>query len=155
VLQIDLPPLRERRSDVAALAEHFLSVHGDRERKPGCRLSPRALRLLEEHDWPGNVRELENEMQRALALAEPGELITARRLSPSLRGTTPARSVRAEAAPSRLDRAETLHEALGRIEAELIREALAQHEGRRARTARRLGITREGLHKKMKRLGIG
>ncbi len=158
VLTIELPPLRARRSDVARLAAHFLSKHGERDGRPGCALSPRALSLLERHDWPGNVRELENEMQRVLALAAPGELITARRLSPALRrdpqSVGPAHDQTARLADG-LDDAETLTQALDRIEAGLIRDALDRNAGRRARTARRLGITREGLYKKMKRLGIG
>ena len=63
----------ERLDDLAPLAEHFLARHGRAEHKRGCRLSPDALRLLEAHRWPGNARELENEIQRALVLAAPGE----------------------------------------------------------------------------------
>jgi transcriptional regulator with PAS, ATPase and Fis domain len=156
VLRIELPPLRERPGDVRVLAAHFLEKLGERSGTPGCQLSPRALRLLERHAWPGNVRELENEMQRVLALAVPGELITARRLSPSLRDEAPERTARsAEHTPAcHLDADENLQQALERIEAELIRGALDAHDGRKARTARRLGVTREGLYKKLKRLGI-
>jgi transcriptional regulator with GAF, ATPase, and Fis domain len=60
----------------APLADHFLARHGRAEHKRGCRLSPEALHTLEAHRWPGNARELENETQRALVLAEPGEVLT-------------------------------------------------------------------------------
>ncbi len=93
------------------------------------------------------VRELENEMQRAVALADPHEAITPALLSPRLLGIL--EPVEAAARPG-----ETLRETLGRIEAWLIRRSLDAHAGRRTETARRLGITREGLYKKMKRYGI-
>ena len=96
VFRIALPPLRERADDVLPLAAHFLRRHGAREGKPGCQLSREAADLLLAHTWPGNVRELENEMQRALALAEPGEAIAVRHLSDRLQETLrPARRGRA------------------------------------------------------------
>jgi two-component system response regulator HupR/HoxA len=139
VFEIEVPPLRERRSDVLPLARHFLARHGERDAKPGCELSRAAELLLLEHRWPGNVRELENEMQRALALADAGELLTPRHLSarlgrdePNISGVAPA--------------AEPLRETLERIEAKLVRRALERNAGHRATTARELGITREGLY---------
>jgi len=147
VFPIGVPALRERVPDILPLARHFLALHGAREGRPGCRLSPAAESLLVTHGWPGNVRELENEVQRALALAEPGALITPRLLSPRVLGVV-------EALDRGGRRGETLHEALERVEAWLIRRALTHNAGRRAVTARKLGVTREGLYKKMKRLGI-
>jgi Nif-specific regulatory protein len=149
VFRIALPPLRERSGDVLPLAEHFLRRHGEREGKPGCHLSREAADLLLAYAWPGNVRELENEMQRALALAEPGEAIALRHLSERLQESLrPLReAVRAEAH-------ESLRAQMARVEAWLIRRALDAHGGRRAATARTLGITREGLYKKMRRFGI-
>jgi transcriptional regulator with PAS, ATPase and Fis domain len=148
VFPIEIPPLRERASDVVHLARHFLVLHGRAEAKPGVQLSPEAERLLEAHPWPGNVRELENEIQRALALAEPGETLRPEHFSERLASILPP--IQASLRPG-----DTLRETLDRIEAWLIREALAAHAGRRAQTARHLGVTREGLYKKMQRLGIG
>jgi DNA-binding NtrC family response regulator len=147
VFPIHIPPLRERAGDVLRLAAHFLDAHGRAEGKPGVRLSPEAERLLEAHPWPGNVRELENEIQRALALAEPGETLSPDHFSERLRAILPP--IEANLRPG-----DTLRETLDRVEAWLIREALSAHGGRRAQTARRLGVTREGLYKKMQRLGI-
>ncbi len=147
VFPIPLPPLRERPDDILELAEHFLAKHGKREKKLGCRLSAAARRLLLSHGWPGNVRELENEIQRALALAEPGERIGPRLLSTRLTGLM-------EAVAQAPHTGESLHASLCSIEAWLIRRALESNGGRRAATARKLGVTREGLYKKMKRLGI-
>jgi len=149
VFHVAVPPLRERREDVLPLAEHFLRRHGARDGKPGCRLAPDAADLLLLHDWPGNVRELENEMQRALALVEAGETIGALALSDRLRGAlAPVAETRT------VPGAETPRAQMTRLEAWVIRRALAAHGGRRAATARALGVTREGLYKKMRRFGI-
>jgi transcriptional regulator with GAF, ATPase, and Fis domain len=147
VFPIRVPPLRERRSDILPLAHHFLALHGPREDRRDCHLSLASGQLLEGYGWPGNVRELENEILRALMLTPTGELITPKSLSakiveilePIARGARPD---------------ETLREALDRVEAWMIRRALTNNGGRRARTALKLGLTREGLYKKMKRLNV-
>jgi len=147
VFPISVPPLRERPEDVLPLARHFLALHGPREGRPGCTLAREAENLLLSHGWPGNVRELENEVQRALALAEPGEPLSPDHFSERVSAVRlPVEAVGPADEP--------LRETLARIEAWLIRQALDAHGGRRAATARRLGITREGLYKKMQRLGI-
>jgi DNA-binding NtrC family response regulator len=142
-----VPALRDRREDVLALARHFLAQHGAREGRPGCRLAPDAEELLLAHAWPGNVRELENEMLRALALSEPYETIPVERLSERLGRLE-------EGMPSLLRDSEPLRDTLARFEAVCLRRALERHAGRRAETARNLGLTREGLYKKMRRYGI-
>ena len=147
VFPIDVPPLRERPSDIRSLIEHFLSLHASRNGQPRPTMSEEAIRLLQSYAWPGNVRELENEIQRALAMAEPGGILTPAQLTERLAGTL--EPVKAVVQPG-----ETLRETMGRIEAWLIRRALDAHRGHRTNTARGLGITREGLYKKMKRHGI-
>jgi Nif-specific regulatory protein len=148
VFPIRVPPLRERREDVLALARHFLAHHGARECRPGCRLSREAEELLLAHPWPGNVRELENEILRALALSEPFETIPAERLSERLgRLLEPLGNVVCDGEP--------LRDSLARFEALCLRRALDRNGGKRAETARHLGLTREGLYKKLKRYGIG
>jgi transcriptional regulator with PAS, ATPase and Fis domain len=147
VFPIRIPPLRERRVDIMPLAHHFLALHGPREGKAGCHLSLAAGQLLESHPWPGNVRELENEILRALMLTPTGELITPKSLSPKL-----VEILEPIADGARPD--ETLRQALDRVEAWMIRRALSNNGGRRARTAKKLGLTREGLYKKMKRLNV-
>jgi Nif-specific regulatory protein len=147
VFPIRVPPLRDRREDVLALAHHFLARHGAREGRPGCRLSREAEELLLAHAWPGNVRELENEILRALALSEPFETIPAERLSERLgQLIEPLASVVCDGEP--------LRESLARFEAWCLRRALDRNAGKRAETARNLGLTREGLYKKLKRHGI-
>jgi Nif-specific regulatory protein len=147
VFPVPVPPLRRRREDVLPLARHFLQQIGRIERKPGCHLAREAEELLIAHAWPGNVRELENEMQRCVALAEAGATIGPELLSERIAGAL-------EPLGGASQRGETLREALERVEAWIIRRSLDQNRGRRTVTARQLGVTREGLYKKMKRLGI-
>src|SRR5690606_4765896 len=75
VVRLDLPPLRERREDVAPLADHFLRELAARFRKTFTGFAPDALRRLEAHAWPGNVRELRNAIERVVLLF-PGPLVT-------------------------------------------------------------------------------
>ena len=147
VFPIRIPPLRERRLDIMPLAHHFLALHGPRENKRGCHLTLATGQLLEGYGWPGNVRELENEILRALMLTPSGQLITPKMLSPKI-----VEILEPIAQGARPD--ETLRQALDRVEAWMIRRALTNNGGRKARTARKLGLTREGLYKKIKRLGI-
>lgn len=139
VFPIAIPPLRERRADILPLARAFLAKHGPAEGKPDCHFSLAASHLLEAYRWPGNVRELENEILRALMLAAPRSLITPRQLSPKL--CEILEPIADGARPE-----ETLREALDRVEGWLLRRALANNGGRKARTAKRLGLTREGLY---------
>jgi len=147
VFPIHVPALRERPLDILPLAEHFLARYAGRGARPERRLAPESGHLLESYGWPGNVRELENEIQRALAIAEPGSEITPSHFSANLFDLV-------EPVQSEVQPGESLRETLARVEAWLIRRALETHGGRRSSTARRLGITREGLYKKMKRYGI-
>jgi len=150
VLGIHIPPLRERREDVLPLADHLLERHQNTEGKPGCRLGNEIRPLLESHHWPGNVRELENEIQRALALAEPGDTLERVNFSEGLGRELESLT----ASPLTPLPDEPLRDTLARAEALLIRRALATNGDRRTDTARKLGLTREGLYKKMKRLNI-
>jgi transcriptional regulator with PAS, ATPase and Fis domain len=147
VFPIHVPPLRERPLDILPLADHFLARYATRDGRPGASLSAESRRLLQSYGWPGNVRELENEIQRALAVSEPGSELTPAQFSARLFEVL--EPVQAVVQPG-----ESLRETLARVEAWLIRRSLDANSGRRAATARLLGITREGLYKKMKRHGI-
>jgi len=147
VFPLRMPALRERVEDVIPLAGHLLVRHARRENATPCRLSREAEEVLQVHAWPGNVRELENELQRAAALVEPGATLRPEHFSERLGAARGAlRQVTGTTG--------TLRDAMNRVEAWYIRRALHETGGRRTTTARRLGITREGLYKKMKRLQI-
>jgi DNA-binding NtrC family response regulator len=135
-----VPPLRERGTDVLLLARHFLRAQARPFGGLVPVLTPAAEQALCRHDWPGNVRELENEMQR-LAVRAAGRAATPEDLSPELRAPcgAPVGGLRA---------------ALKRHEAELVRGALERHDGILARAAAELGITRQALWLKVRRLGL-
>lgn len=143
VFPIETPPLRERRSDIPLLAAHFLALYGEREDRPGCTLGNAAQARLLSHAWPGNVRELEGEIHRALALSQPGEEIGEERF---LLGGAAAPEPQVDAAQG-----ETLRSTMARVEIRLLHEALERHDGCRKAAAHELGVTREGLHKKLRR----
>ena len=148
VISIHVPPLRERREEIAHLSTFFLREVSERLGKPGIRLSPETLDLFDGFRWPGNVRQLRNEVQRAVALAPPGGLVTPEMLSPALSGTagdTPA-------IPR--ERRLSLAAAVEKLEREMIERALERSSGNISETARALGLTRRGLYLKMERLGV-
>ncbi|HVP56766.1 MAG TPA: helix-turn-helix domain-containing protein, partial [bacterium] len=144
VLRISIEPLRRRREDIAVLACYFArkyaSLHGTRPPE----IPSRVLHLLETYAWPGNVRELENEIQRLIAFCPEGN-ITEGALSERIRD----RHQDPDAGASG-----NLKERMTRFERELIREALETYAWNKSRTARHLGLTRQGLHRKVRRFGI-
>ncbi len=143
VVSVSVPPLRERPEDVAALVTHFVEKHA---RGRTVAVDRRALSLLQAYAWPGNVRQLENEVQRALLLAT--DVVRPEHLSPALSGA----SGDADAADAPRD-ALDLRGHTDALERRLIRRALTEHETRAA-AARALGVSRFGLQKMMRRLGI-
>ena len=150
VFPIRLPALRERREDVAALASHFLQGHNERvaadRRVQG--FTPDALDALTRFDWPGNVRQLENEIERALVLTTPGDVISIEALSERL--VEDRTSLAAKVG----SRAGKLRDLVSQVECEAIRNTLARCEGNRSRTAEELGITRTTLLQKLRQFGL-
>ncbi len=141
VLEVRVPPLRERPEDILAIAERVLETAGSKST-----LTPRAARALVSHRWPGNVRELEHQMQRVAALGVPR--IELEHL---------AREVRAafkEAPAPRISLAPNKKAAGPDAERDEVRAALEREGGNITRAAERLRITRHGLKKKMIRLGM-
>jgi Nif-specific regulatory protein len=148
VFPIRLPPLRERRDDIPLLANHFVKRYAAELGKPVAGFSQQAMELLMSYQWPGNVRELENEVQRLVIQAEPGGYVMPADLSPRIRNVE---GVLDRIRPPR----GTLKDMMEHIEKWLLIEALREHGGNKSATAKTLGITREGLHKKLKGYGIG
>lgn len=142
VVQIDVPPLRERREDIPLLADHFIATHNLLHDQEITGLSKEALSLLVHHDFPGNVRELQNILEHAFVLCRAG-MIEPRHLPPDLTRST-AREL--------IDPRHRMN--LKVVEKSLIQEALAKHRGNRALAAAELGINLSTLYRKIQRLGI-
>ncbi|HQQ00951.1 MAG TPA: sigma-54 dependent transcriptional regulator [bacterium] len=132
VMEIYVPPLRERREDIIPLANHFAASFTDG--RP--RLSPSVVRCLEEYDWPGNVRELRNAMERATLMAR-GDLI--------IREHLPKRILAASSAENPDDDRPANRRRLEDIEREAILKTLRKNDNNRSETARELGISRRAL----------
>ena len=147
VFPIELPPLRARREDIPLLARHFIGRYAKEFGRPVTGFTPEAIARLKAYDWPGNVRELQNELQRALIQRTEGDLVLAEDLSPPILGQTGV-----------LDHPDvpqgTLKEMMEAIERVLLARALREHDDNKTQTAKTLGITREGLHKKLTRFGM-
>jgi len=148
VVKISLPPLRERREDIPALAEHFCKVFSS-ETGHDVRIGQEAMRILMAYDWPGNVRELENEIRKAAVLGE-GD-IEPTDLSPRILEAVGGR--RWHAASHAVSG--KLKNALEGFEKEYLARTLRECGGNRAEAARRLGIGRRTLYDKLARYEIG
>jgi Nif-specific regulatory protein len=147
VFPVRIPALRERREDIPVLAAHFLKRYTHELGKPVAGFSQQAMELLMSYDFPGNVRELENEVQRLVIQCEPGGYVMAEHLSPRIR------NIEGLLDKIRAPRG-TLKDMIEHIEKWLLIEALREHGNNKSATAKTLGITREGLHKKLKGYGI-
>jgi DNA-binding NtrC family response regulator/tetratricopeptide (TPR) repeat protein len=137
---LSLPPLRERGEDVVLLAQHFLGEEAARLGRPASRLTPELCAALRAHSWPGNVRELRSEIRHLLSLAGDGPLrveqLRLRRAGPAELGTR------------------SLREAVAAFERSHVGRVLAENGGSRTRSALALGLTRQALLLKMRRLGL-
>jgi DNA-binding NtrC family response regulator len=136
-IEVRLPPLRDRREDIPALAAHFLALHAVRYRKALTGFEPAALEAMADYQWPGNVREMDHAVERAVLMA-PADRIRAADLA--LRG--------AREAPARLEEM-----SLEDVEALMIRKALSRH-GNVASAARALGLSRSALYRRLERYGL-
>ena len=143
VVHIELPPLRERREDIPLLVQRFLA----RSSRP-VSIQPEALDMLLSYDWPGNVRELENVISRAIALA-PGGVVTADSI---------AFSPRANGTPSdwltHVPYRDGFRQVIDQVEQHMLRAALVDAHGNKARAASMLGIQRRLLYDKMREHGM-
>jgi len=147
VMKIVMPPLRERRGDVELLAAHFLEHFASAAGKPVRGFSPLALGALEAHTWPGNVRELRNAIERAVVYDTDG-VVGIEDLPP------PISLERDSAGAGALPEGQGLDEATADLQRRMIRRALGEAAGVKAKAARALGLKRTTLLAAMKRLGL-
>jgi Nif-specific regulatory protein len=147
VFPLRVPALRERRDDIPLLANHFLARSTAEIGKAVAGFTQSAMELLTAYDFPGNVRELENEVQRLVIQVDAGGFLTPELLSPKIRkvgGLVENAGVKKG----------TLKEMVERVERHFIVEALREHGDNKTSAAKALGITREGLHKKIRQLKL-
>ncbi|MDQ4120147.1 MAG: sigma 54-interacting transcriptional regulator [Acidobacteriota bacterium] len=159
VIRLRVPPLRERRSEIPLLVNHYINHYSQKFGKKNVTVTPQTVDLLMVCDWEGNVRQLINEIQRLVVRAEDGETITPDRLSPELRKSsvplsseTGANAFVADSLSNLLSinpENRKLDEIIEQIEIRLIIEALKHHEGNISRAAKELGISRRGLYNKL------
>jgi Nif-specific regulatory protein len=143
VFTICVPPLRERKSDILLLADHFVEKYARLHGRGIKRISTPAIDMLVSYHWPGNVRELENTIERAVLVAD-GDVIHGHHLSPTLQTAEASGTVVSG----------SLGEAVAAFESNLIQDALKSTRGNRARAARLLSTTERIINYKIRRYGI-
>jgi transcriptional regulator with GAF, ATPase, and Fis domain len=160
VIRLRVPPLRERRSEIPTLVTHYIGHYAQKFGRSDIRITPETIDLLMVCDWPGNIRQLVNEIQRIVARAEDGTLITPDHLSPELKRISAPISLPAEVSPFGANPITlsgphtTLADAMSELERRMIADALRRHKGNISRAARELGLTRRGLYLKLQRYSL-
>lgn len=138
-IQLEIPPLRNRKEDIPVLSEFFLAKYSDQYNKTGLELNDHAMESLQQHDWPGNIRELEHTIEKAVILSDR-RVISTEHLFPRITSTRPGNQV----VTLNLDENEKM----------IIGKALREERGNVTSAAKKLGINRSTLYLKMKKYGI-
>jgi two-component system response regulator HydG len=145
VVTLNGPPLREREEDIPLLAQHFLGMFAEKNHKKIRNITPQAMDRMLKYGWPGNVRELMNAIERAVVLAR-SEYLDEEDLPPVVKDEElKSQDVTPESVPG--------SPSLDEVEKATILKTLEASRGNKSETARRLGITRKTLHKKLKKYG--
>jgi DNA-binding NtrC family response regulator len=137
-IEIHLPPLRDRRDDIPALASHFLAIHMTRYRKGFTGFEAGAMQALAAHPWPGNIRELDHAVERAVLMAEGG-------------------AIRAKDLGLRMERdgsSRMEDMSLEDVEQFLIKKTMARYDGNVSQVAKALGLSRSALYRRLQRHGL-
>jgi two-component system, NtrC family, response regulator AtoC len=150
VINIHMPPLRDRKEDIPALVEHFLAKHRYSATAQPAAISEEALKRLMEYDWPGNVRELENVVERAVVLSR-GQIITSRELP---FGEHDAGDHEEDGGDEVSVEKSFFKKSVAQFEKDLIMKALRDANGNRSKAAEMLGIYRRLLYAKIKEYGL-
>jgi DNA-binding NtrC family response regulator len=154
VIRLRIPPLRERRDEIPALAGHFVAQSAAEFKKGDIRASEDIMEHLLLYRWPGNVRQLQNEVRRMVALAEPNSVLTSRHLSEEVFNPRLAPRPIDDELEMVVPLKNKLVPTVSKIEHEMIRLALRDHRSNLDAAARALGISRKGLYLKRQRLGL-
>jgi transcriptional regulator with PAS, ATPase and Fis domain len=147
VINVTVPPLRERRDDIKLLCDHFLADHAKGSSKPVKLISSECMEVLMNYEWPGNVRELENEIERLCVLAGDDKEILAEFLSPRITNLV-------KSGNSGIKFAGSLKGTMEEVEKQMISEGLVKHRYNRSRLARELGMSRASLISKISKYGL-
>jgi DNA-binding NtrC family response regulator len=147
VVPLKLPPLRARRDDIPALAQHFLRKYAQEYERPQINFAPDSLRILCEYDWPGNIRELQNMVERVVSLCSPGQTIGKDDLPEELLNRE--RSTTRGFSPFLSDQLfhDAKAEAVSSFEKEYLRSLLEKNGGNISQAARQAGIDRKTIHR--------
>ena len=157
IVRLHVPPLRERRVEIPAFANHYLRKHAQEYRKGDLRLAEETMEYLVLYRWPGNVRQLANEMRRIAAFAETGAILMPEHLTANIaasRRTIPAseRALDPTEVVVRID--QPIPAAVQHLERAMIPYALRASGGRMEEAAAMLGLSRKGLYLKRQRYGL-
>jgi len=151
VINIHMPPLRDRKEDIPSLVEHFLAKHRYSATAQPAAISEEAIRRLMEYNWPGNVRELENVIERAVVLSR-GQIITSRELP--FGDHDAAEGDEGEGEADAKGDSSFFKKSVAQFEKDLIMKALRDANGNRSKAAEMLGIYRRLLYAKIKEYGL-
>ncbi len=152
VINIHMPPLRDRKEDIPSLVEHFLAKHRYSATAQPAAISEEAIRRLMEYNWPGNVRELENVIERAVVLSR-GQIITSRELPFGDHEAGDSEDGEVDAADAKGD-SSFFKKSVAQFEKDLIMKALRDANGNRSKAAEMLGIYRRLLYAKIKEYAL-
>jgi len=152
VISIYLPPLRERKSDIPILLEHFIGKYNTKFNMNVLGISDEVMEMLRDYNWPGNIREMENVIQRAMVLQKEGYINKEFLLFTVDRSEAVGESKQNMSFPISLS--DEVYHLSSQLEKKLVEEALKITGGKRQETADLLGISRKSLHNKMKKYGI-
>lgn len=149
--EFEVPPLRDRAEDVAALAEFFAAKHSEATGRKILGLSASLIEKLSHYDFPGNIRELENEIRRLVVLTGDGEYLTTRHLSPAVQTATQRQAPREKGF---FPKGATLKDQVESLERHLVEKTLHRHRWNQSKAAEELGLSRVGLANKIRRYGL-
>ena len=149
--EFEVPPLRDRPEDIAALAEFFAAKHSEANGRKILGLSASVIDKLRHYAFPGNVRELENEIHRMVVLTHDGEYVTTRHMSPAILAV-PER--RGSGHGGFTPEGETLKDQVESLERHLVQDTLVRHRWNQSKAAKELGLSRVGLANKIRRYGL-
>jgi len=160
VMALQIPALKNRRSDIPLLADHFLAKYSQQNDRKGLQISSESMQMLANYSWPGNVRELEHVIERAVILSPDSTLQVETLSEPGAEDVKPE-FAESQPTPDHIKQSgnlpppgTSLQEALAEYERAIVIEAMKLGDGVQARAARRLGVSRSNLNYRIQKLGI-